>query len=132
MTETQSSTPTITGDRSLELLKDIESWGPVTTIVLHAGSVFEYKGVFPAGSVGHGFYNFGVSGSGFHGHLNLKVIDHISFQEKPHRGRESYALVFMTADEEPVFKVFLGRDEHGFIFPHQKEKFFLLKHSLVN
>ncbi|GMA84730.1 hypothetical protein GCM10025855_42650 [Shewanella glacialipiscicola] len=83
----------------------------MTTIVLHGGSVFEFMGPFPKGSVAEGFYNLSGPVPGFHGHLNLKLVNHIRFQDKQHRGRESYAFVFENAEGEVIFKVFLGRDE---------------------
>lgn len=99
----------------------------MTTIVLHAGSVFEFKGPFPTGSEGHGFYNLQGEMPGFHGHLNLELVSHIRFQDKPHRGRESYAFVFENADDEVIFKVFLGRDESGELIASQVRQFSALQ-----
>lgn len=135
MTEANTAMHTrpLPGTDAEALLKQLSDWGPVTTIVIHQGSVFEFKGPFPKGSIGHGFYNLTGPVPGFHGHLNLKDIDHIAFQTKPHRGRESYAFVFNTAEGTAIFKVFLGRDEHGELFADQKTMFFDLmnrEHSL--
>lgn len=124
MTEaTDIQTPFIPGELAEDLLKDISTWGNVTTIVIHLGSVFEFKGPFPKGSEGFGFYNLEGPTPGFHGHLKLDAVDHIAFQTKPHRGRESYALVFNDKDRQTIFKVFLGRDEQGELLSHQKAKF---------
>ena len=77
------------GSQATMLLEEIADWAWVTTIVLHGGSVFEFKGSFPRGKQGHGFYNLEGDMPGFHGHLNLDLVSHIRFQDKPHRGRES-------------------------------------------
>lgn len=111
------------GKQARMLLEEIADWEWVTTIVLHAGSVFEFKGPFPTGTEGHGFYNLNGELPGFHGHLNLGLVSHIRFQDKPHRGRESYAFVFETADNEVIFKVFLGRDKSGELIGLQTARF---------
>ena len=71
---------TIPGDQSLSLLQEIENWGNTTTILLHGGCVFEFKGHFPVGSMAEGFYNL-KGESGFEGHLNLAKVNHIAFQD---------------------------------------------------
>ncbi|THK40438.1 heme utilization cystosolic carrier protein HutX [Methylophaga sp. SB9B] len=114
------------GQNAQQLLEQICDWGPMTTIVIHGGSVFEFGGPFPRGSVAEGFYNLQVDGHGFHGHLNLQKVEQISFQTKPHRGRESYAFVFEDANGDVIFKVFLGRDEQGELITSQREKFYQL------
>ena len=114
----------IHGDQAQGLLGILSRWGPLTTIVFSGGSVFEFKGAFPEGSVAEGFYNFGHSGSGgFQGHLNLKLVQSITFQDKPHRGKQSYAFVFRDKGHECIFKIFLGRDENGVLIPKQVEDF---------
>ena len=45
------------GKQAEALLKTISTWQNTTTIILHGGSVFEFKGVFPKGEMAHGFYN---------------------------------------------------------------------------
>jgi hypothetical protein len=114
------------GQNAQQLLQQICDWGPMTTIVIHGGSVFEFGGPFPRGSVAEGFYNLQADGNGFHGHLNLQKVEQISFQTKPHRGRESYAFVFEDANGDVIFKVFLGRDEQGELITSQREKFYQL------
>lgn len=116
----------IPGQQAQWLLEQISDWGTMTTIVLHGGSVFEYSGPFPKGTVAEGFYNLQSAGSGFHGHLNLQQVEHIRFQTKPHRGRESYAFVFENKQDEVIFKVFLGRDQNGELLSSQREKFYQL------
>ncbi len=43
------------GKQARMLLEEIADWEWVTTIVLHAGSVFEFKGPFPTGTEGLAF-----------------------------------------------------------------------------
>jgi putative heme utilization carrier protein HutX len=122
--------PVIEGAQAEEVLTTIADWGDCTTIVIHHGSVFEFKGPFPKGTNSFGYYNLAGPTPGLHGHLKIDEVDHITFQEKPHRGRESYALVFRAADQSVIFKVFLGRDETGELYSEQKQKFKLLKKSI--
>lgn len=124
--KTVVSTLPMPGQNAQQLLKQLSGWGSVTTIVLHGGSVFEYTGPFPKGTVAEGFYNLQAATSGFHGHLNLQKVEQISFQTNPHRGLESYALVFEDSKGEVIFKVFLGRDEQGELLSSQREKFYQL------
>jgi hypothetical protein len=113
----------IPGEQAQGLLEEIAGWQQaVTTIVIHAGSVFEFKGPFPAGVNGHGYYNL-KGESGFEGHLNLTEVAKITLQDKPHRGRDSYAFVFEHSNGEVIFKIFLGRDDAGDIIAEQLQRF---------
>lgn len=117
--EAASESPHIPGERARDILEALPSWGDVVTIVLHGGCVFEYKGPFPPGEVARGFYNLQGTRPGFEGHLRLDAIDHIAFQDRPHAGRIAHALTFNDARGRNLFKVFLGRDEQGAIWPEQ-------------
>lgn len=119
----------IPGARAQEVLEQLPSWGDVVTIVLHGGCVFEYKGPFPPGSVARGFYNLQGTRPGFEGHLRLDAIDHIGFQDRPHAGRIAHALTFNDADGRNLFKVFLGRDGDGAIWPEQIAAYEALRES---
>ncbi len=125
MSETTLQLP---GSQVLDLLQKISTWGNTTTIILHGGSVFEFKGDFPTGTLAEGFYNL-KGDSGFEGHLNLDSIQSIQFQSKNHRGRESHALVFIDKNSDVIFKIFLGRDADGNLLTHQLEQFEKLKSS---
>lgn len=116
-------TPPLPGQRALELLENLPHWGHLVTIVLHGGSVFEFKGPFPRGTVGSGYLNLDGPVPGFHGHIRLDAIHSIHFQERPHAGRTALALVFNTAKDGSIFKVFLGRDNAGEIFSDQRRRF---------
>ncbi len=111
------------GDLALPLLERLPTLGDTTTVILHGGCVFEFKGPFPKGSVAEGFYNLQGSRPGFEGHLRLEAMARIRFQDRAHRGRASYAFVFEDEDGRSLFKVFLGRDEQGEIFPSQLQFF---------
>ena len=104
---------------AVELLRELPGIGDTTTVILHGGCVFEFKGPFPAGSIAAGCYNLHGTRPGFEGHLRLDAMARITFQDRPHRGRASYAFVFEDGDGRPIFKVFLGRDASGEIYPEQ-------------
>lgn len=119
------------GQESENLLKVLTTWGNTTTIILHSGCVFEFKGVFPDGKKAEGFYNLKGNNSGFEGHLNLSLVDRISFQVNQHRGRDSYAFVFENSQQETIFKVFVGRDEQGQLIATQVEAFKRIQSTLT-
>ncbi|EAQ98887.1 ChuX/HutX family heme-like substrate-binding protein [Congregibacter litoralis] len=112
---------------TLPLLEHLPSLGPVTCIVLHGGCVFEFSGEFPRGQRSEGHLNLMNNGSGFHGHLALAKLHRVRFQDKPHRGRPSYAFVFEDPQAQCLFKVFLGRDAQGEVLAHQLAFFQLLQ-----
>ncbi|MEE4278952.1 MAG: heme utilization cystosolic carrier protein HutX [Halieaceae bacterium] len=118
---------TLPGSRAQAILEQLPHWGDVVTIVLHGGCVFEYKGPFPPGEVGRGFYNLKGTRPGFEGHIKLDAIDHIGFQDRQHAGRIAHALTFNDKGGRNLFKVFLGRDEHGEIWPQQIERYEALR-----
>ena len=118
---------TLPGIHGQTILEQVAEWGRVTTIMEVAGSVFEVKASLPKGRVGYGYYNlFGEPGQ-LHGHLKLDAIANISLQSKPHRGNEAYAIVFYGTDGDCIFKIYLGRDEQGTLFPEQVVAFNALK-----
>lgn len=127
---TEVADPILPGSEAEALLRELATWSNTTTIIIHGGCVFEFKGRFPEGSVGEGFYNLHGPVPGFHGHINLALIDHIAFQERPHRGRASSAFTFQDKSASCIFKVFLGRDSHGELIPEQLAAFKRIKESL--
>lgn len=98
------TTPALPSDQVEPLLKALSQWHYCTVIVIHGGCVFEFKGPFPAGSFSHGYYNLNSHGKGFEGHLNLAAIKQVSFQDKSHRGKESYAFVLRMNRARPFSK----------------------------
>ncbi|OXY83334.1 heme utilization cystosolic carrier protein HutX [Oceanimonas doudoroffii] len=117
----------LAGEHAQTVLEQVAEWGPVTTIIEAAGSIFEVKAPLPKGRIGHGYYNlFGAPGE-LHGHLKLDAIRHIALQSKPHRGKEAHAMVFYDDAGHCIFKIYLGRDEKGKLFPAQVAAFHALK-----
>lgn len=121
--------PVLPGNKALELLQELHHWGNTTTIILHGGSVFEFKGIFPLGFEAEGFYNL-KGESGFEGHLNLGKVDRIQLVSRQHRGRDSHSFTFLDKSGENIFKIFLGREQDGELIQSQLEKFEALKASV--
>lgn len=118
--------PSLDGRLAEELLKELAKWGPVCVIVFSGGSVFEYKGPFPAGQNGHGYYNLqGIKDShcSFEGHLKLDAVSSIALVDKPHRGKRSLSLVFEDDQKGVIFKIFVGRDPQGELIDTQVAAF---------
>ncbi|WP_163130525.1 heme utilization cystosolic carrier protein HutX [Agarivorans sp. Alg241-V36] len=113
------------------LMYDLPSWGPMTTIIQVAGSVFEIKDNFPSGKPGHGYYNLMDKQSHLHGHLKLDNIASVALISKPLRGTESYCFQFFDDNGSTVFKVYLGRDRKRVLLPQQVERFELLKQNMA-
>lgn len=130
MITTEINTSVLAGGQAHALLCELATWGNTTTIILHGACVFEFKGPFPKGEIAEGYYNLSGPVPGFHGHINLGAIAYIGFQDKPRRGRESYAFTFQDADDNNIFKVFLGRDEQGQLLAEQVTAFQRIKTSL--
>lgn len=110
-----------------QLIGELPDWGRVTVIVQSEGSVFEFKGDFPRGTIAHGYYNFMHHKNPFHGHLLVDGLAEVALVSKPHRGAESHSMVFLSPRGNCVFKVFLGRDQERNLIPEQLQKFQQLK-----
>jgi putative heme utilization carrier protein HutX len=123
--------PCLRQDQVLPLLRVLPDWGDTVTIVFSGGCVFEFKGPFPPGDVGEGYYNLHGSTPGLHGHLRLDAIQRVRFQDRPHRGRASYAVVFVDEQDRTLFKVFLGRDADGRVRPSQLAEFHRIRTTLT-
>ena len=117
-------------DALWQLIEELPTWGKVTAIVQNEGSVFEFKGEFPKGSIAHGYYNFMHHKNPFHGHLLVDGLVEVAFVSKPHRGADSHSMVFLSPSGNCVFKVFLGRDAERKLIPQQVERFQQLKQQL--
>lgn len=122
-----STHPYLPADQAESLLSDIATWGNTTTIIIHGGSVFEFKGDFPEGKNAQGYYNL-KGKTGFEGHLKLDTLDRIDLITKLHRGRLSHAFSFIK-DDETVFKIFLGRDADGNLIESQVARFHQLEET---
>lgn len=122
----EHGTPILPGTDAETLLMRISTWGNTTTIVQHGGSVFEFKGHFPAGTTAEGYYNL-KGDTGFEGHLKLDNVSEIHLQSRTHRGRDSHAFVFLDGDNNVIFKIFLGRDSEGKLLLNQVREFEQIK-----
>ncbi|MFC6277115.1 heme utilization cystosolic carrier protein HutX [Psittacicella hinzii] len=112
----------------MSLLEELPTWGNVTTIVEKAGSLWEIKAPFPAGTFARGYYNLNMGPTAnpelqLQGHLLTETFTSVVLVSKPFRGKESYALAFILANGEVAFKVYLGRDEQRNLLPEQVARF---------
>ncbi len=107
------------------ILTRVADWGKLTTIIHSSGSIFEFSGSFPKGSVAHGYYNLEHESS-LSGHLRFDNCAAIYFITRPFRGSETRSILFTDPKGRIMFKIFLGRDENRTIFPDQIEKFIAL------
>ncbi|MDR1311255.1 MAG: heme utilization cystosolic carrier protein HutX [Burkholderiaceae bacterium] len=106
------------GKHFIDVLEDVATWGKVTLIMHTSDVILEFSGDFPAGKLGHGYYNLGGA-SGLHGHLRADHCGHIYLVERPFMGKPTVSLQFMNTTGDTMFKVYLGRDENGEIYSHQ-------------
>ncbi|EGQ7701152.1 heme utilization cystosolic carrier protein HutX [Vibrio cholerae] len=113
----------VDGSHAQTILESLPEWGPVTTIMTIAGSIFEVKATFPKGKVARGYYNLMGRDGELHGHLKLENISHVALVSKPFMGRESHYFGFFTAQGENAFKIYLGRDEKRELIPEQVARF---------
>ncbi|WP_417348566.1 heme utilization cystosolic carrier protein HutX [Ferrimonas sp.] len=114
------------------LMESLPNWGPMTTIVSVAGSIFEFKGAFPRGKPGHGYFNLITKGEGLHGHLKLDAVQHIALVSKPFMGSESHSIQFFDAQGAIIFKIYLGRDSKRVLLADQVERFSELRRTLAS
>lgn len=110
------------GEQAEALLLQLSQWGALTTIVESDGSIFEFKGVLPAGKTARGYYNL-MGDEGLHGHLKLDGITHIALLSKPFMGKESYAFAFIAASGRCAFKIYLGRNADRRLLADQVTRF---------
>ena len=115
-------TVTLDSADTLPLLAEIATLGKLTTIVIHNGHVFEFKGEFPGGAMAHGYYNL-LAQEGFTGHLKVDSIRRIEMICGRHRGRDTWYWQFLHDDGSVAFKVFLGRDADGNVNADQLDWF---------
>ncbi|WP_028113636.1 heme utilization cystosolic carrier protein HutX [Ferrimonas kyonanensis] len=114
------------------LMADLPEWGPMTTIVSVAGSIFEFKGSFPKGKPGHGYYNLVTKGEGLHGHLKLDAVAQVALVSKPFMGSDSHSIQMFDASGAIIFKIYLGRDKKRLLLADQVQRFTALKQQIVS
>jgi putative heme utilization carrier protein HutX len=112
----------ISGDHFMDVMKDISGWGDIIAIVHTKDVIFEFNGPLPAGAPGHGFYNL-KGGSALSGHLRHENCRAIVFLRRPFMGMDTLSVLFLNADGEAMFKIFVGRDEQRRLKTDQVERF---------
>lgn len=112
----------VSGGHFIEILQDISEWGQVTVICHTRDVILEFEGAFPAGKLGHGFYNLAGSG-GLSGHLRADNCKAILFLRRPFMGTETMSVQFLNADGEAMFKIFVSRDADRRLRTDQVERF---------
>jgi heme iron utilization protein len=117
------------GDRFIDAMKEVATWGEVTVIIHTDDGIMEFTGPVPNGEVGRGYYNL-MSRTGFHGHLRHERCAGIAFIERPFMGRSSASILLLNQDGGVMFKVFVGRDEGGALKAEQLDKFRALAERL--
>jgi putative heme utilization carrier protein HutX len=103
----------------------------VTTIISVAESIFEIKGPFPKGIVGHGYFNL-QNEQGLQGHLKLANVENIAFVSRPRRNKPARYIGFYTDDGHCIWKIYLGRNSDGELFESQLLAFDQLKEDLTH
>ncbi|EEW05057.1 conserved hypothetical protein [Vibrio mimicus VM603] len=98
----------VDGNQAQVILESLPDWGPVTTIMTVAGSIFEVKAPFPKGKVARGYYNLMGREGELHGHLKLENISHVALVSKPFMGRESHYFGFLPSRVTMLLKFIWG------------------------
>lgn len=103
----------INGERFIEVMGQIATWGDVTVIVHTADVIMEFLGPLPEGEQGHGFYNLKGGKGGLHGHLRHNRCVGIYFVERPFMAKATASVQFVNEEGGIMFKIYVGRDEQG-------------------
>ncbi|GAA5190091.1 hypothetical protein GCM10025772_13980 [Ferrimonas gelatinilytica] len=103
------------------LMAALTEFGPTTTVIEVAGQILEYKGGFPEGSYGHGFYN--LKGEHLRGHLNPKAVAWIGFCSRPFMRMETRSIWLLDEEGQCSFKIYLGRDTRRQLLSDQVSRF---------
>uniref|UniRef100_A0A7S9J201 Heme utilization cystosolic carrier protein HutX n=1 Tax=Shewanella eurypsychrophilus TaxID=2593656 RepID=A0A7S9J201_9GAMM len=103
------------------LMAELADFGPTTTVIEVAGQILEYKGGFPEGSYGHGFYN--LKGEHLRGHLNPREVYAIAFVRRPFMRMDTRAIWLFNAQGLCSFKIYLGRDDKRKLLTEQVTRF---------
>lgn len=112
----------VRADRFAPLWDELTRWGEIVFIVHTADIVLECKGEVAAGSEGRGYFNFhGASPIG--GHIRKDHCAAIYLVDRPFHGRRSCSLQFINGTGEPMFKIFVRRDEQRELVASQVDLF---------
>jgi putative heme utilization carrier protein HutX len=106
------------GDQMVPILETISEWGEVLLLINNKDGVFECKGTIPKGTPGRGYYNLG-SGSPISGHLCYEKCEAVYCVRRSFKKKVTCSVQFFNREGEAMFKIFLGRDAEGSIYPEQ-------------
>lgn len=120
----------VDGGHFTDAMLDISGWGDITFIVHTKDIIAEFQGRLPRGTSGRGFYNLEGGGS-LGGHLRAENCRAIVFLRRPFMGMETLSLQFFNADNEAMFKIFVGRDENRQLKADQAAAFDRLEADLT-
>ncbi|MBL4756091.1 MAG: heme utilization cystosolic carrier protein HutX [Rhizobiales bacterium] len=112
---------TISGDLFVDVMGEISTWGEITFLVHTDDVILEAKGIVPAGSVSHGYFN--LHGKPIGGHLKADNCASISFISRPLFKSDSCSVQFYNKAGGCMFKIYLGRDDKRQLIPSQVAKF---------
>jgi putative heme utilization carrier protein HutX len=121
----------ISGDHFVDVMQDVSEWGDIIAIVHTKDVIFEFNGRFPAGALGHGFYNL-KGGSSVSGHLRYENCRAIVFLRRPFMGTDTLSVQFLNGDGEAMFKIFVGRDAERRLKADQVERFAQLERRFAS
>jgi heme iron utilization protein len=108
------------------IMQDVTTWGDILFIVHTSDIVLECSGPLPSGTFGRGYYN--VHGdSPIGGHIRADNCQAIAFVSRPFMGRPSRSIQFFNAAGEPMFKIFVRRDDKRELIADQVAKFDVLR-----
>lgn len=111
------------------VMEDVTDWGDVTFLVHTKDIIAEFKGPVPRGSFGRGYYN--LEGGALGGHIRAENCSAIYFVTRPFMKLQSCSIWFMNAEGEPMFKIFVGRNEDRSLKQEQVGRFDALASGLV-
>jgi putative heme utilization carrier protein HutX len=117
------------GEKFVDAMVDIATWGDVTVIIHTDDGIMEFTGPVPKGAVGRGYFNL-MGRTGFHGHLRHERCAAIGFIERPFMQRLSASILFFNVEGGCMFKVFVGRDEKSELKADQLTAFRALAEKL--
>lgn len=110
------------GNRAKELFESLQGLGEFNYIIEKAGCIFEIKSIFPKSSESHGYYNLAHE-SPLSGHLSLQSIKNIAVVDEIFFGKRSCNWWLLDETFEPIFKIYVARDENKEHFKNQLELF---------
>ncbi|PIE16715.1 MAG: heme utilization cystosolic carrier protein HutX [Rhodobacterales bacterium] len=112
---------TISGDKFIEVMDELATWGEVTLIVTNEDVIFECKASLSPGKEGRGMFN--LHGKPMGGHFHMKNCASISFVSRKLFTSDTHSVQFYNHKGYCMFKVYLGRDADGKLMDDQIAKY---------